>query len=30
VHYETFRTRQLTFLRENASTRNSQMPQAQQ
>lgn len=30
VHYETFRTRQLTFLRENASARNSQMPQATQ
>lgn len=30
VHYETFRTKQLTYLRENASARNSQMPQVQQ
>lgn len=29
VHYETFRTKQLTYLRENATARNSQMPMSQ-
>lgn len=29
MHYESFRTRELTFLRENVSARNSRMPQVQ-
>lgn len=29
VHYEAFRTKQLTYLRENATARNSQMPMSQ-